>query len=256
MRKTYLLIAFILIASNYILAQDSPFYDAPFGVGGGYVGGWIVPKLDAINVQLQNFGVPALPASGFYTSGGAGFVYLGFIKNFRVGGMGFGGSRTSTAAAIQSLPVPTGSKPQYATEFSEATYSLGGGVLTIEYTLPFVKNFGISIGAGIGRGSLDIQLNKNLGNMNWENFWNASSGYDGYTQSSSLKNSFWIFTPTLNVDIPAYHLLAFRIGTGYQFTFGGNWTYNNNKNILNGPTDINGNSFYIQAGIFVGLFSY
>jgi len=251
MRKSYLLIPFILIAWNYVLAQDSPFYDAPFGGGGGYVGGWIVPKLDGINVQLENFGVPALPASGFYTSGGAGFIYLGFIKNLRVGGIGFGGSRISTANTQQSII-----NSQTLTEFKEAQYSLGGGGLTIEYTLPFVKNFGVSLGAILGAGSMKINLYRNYGNVSWKDYWTSSGSNSPSSFSSSLTNNFWLFTPTLNVDIPAYHLLAFRIGAGYQFTFGGSWTYDNNKDILNAPSDINGNSFYFQAGIFVGLFSY
>lgn len=249
MKKFYFLIALFIITAHNIMPQDSPFYDAPFGGGGGYTGGWIMPNVDGINVQLKNFDVPSLPSSGLYTSGGAGFIYLGFIRNLRVGGMGFSGSRTTSAIFY---PIYAGPSPYPYTNYNrEAVYSISGGGLTLEYTLPFVKDFGVSVGAVIGRGSLNIQLYSNMGTITWDNYWNAAPG-----SSSSLKNSFWLFTPTLNVDVPAYHLLSFRIGAGYQYTFGSSWTYDNNKDITNAPSDINGNSFYIQAGIFVGLFSY
>ena len=256
MKKFYFLIAIFIISAHNIMPQDSPFYDAPFGGGGGYIGGWIMPNVDGINVQLKNFGVPSLPSSGLYTSGGAGFIYLGFIKNLRVGGMGFSGSRTTASRMLINVAGPGSPIPDYITEYREATYSLGEGGLTVEYTLPFIKDFGVSIGAEIGRGSLSIQLNRNLGDISWQYIWYASNDNNSYTQSTSLKNSFWLITPTLNVDIPAYHLLSFRIGAGYQYTFGSSWTYDNNKDITDAPSDINGNSFYIQAGIFVGLFSY
>ncbi len=243
-------------ATKIIFPQESSFYDAPFGGGGGYVGGWIVPRVSGINAELKNFGVPNLPSSGFYTSGGSGFIYLGIVPNLRIGGMGFGGSRSTASAAIKNYAGPGNLAPDYVTEFREAIYSLSGGGLTVEYTLPIVKDFGISLGALIGRGSLNVQLYKNLGNTDWQNYWALSNSPSGTSQSSSLKNSYWIFTPTLNVDIPAYHLLCFHVGAGYQFTFGGSWTYDNGKDILNAPSHINGNSFYIQAGIFIGLFSF
>jgi hypothetical protein len=58
------------------------------------------------------------------------------------------------------------------------------------------------------------------------------------------------------VEIPAYHMLCFRIGAGYNYTFGSKWTYDNNQDLLNVPSDINGSSFFIQTGIFIGLFSF
>ena len=32
-----------------------------------------------------------------FTTGGAGFIYIGFVKNLRIGGMGFGGSISSSS---------------------------------------------------------------------------------------------------------------------------------------------------------------
>jgi hypothetical protein len=251
-------ILFLLIfISTAVFAQESSFYDAPFGGGGGYVGGWIIPNVNGINTELKNFGVPNLPSSGFYTSGGAGFIYLGIIKNLRIGGMGFGGSFSTSGSSTVLIPSGSPSGPvKIVPVNNEAIYSLNGGGLTVEYTLPFVKEFGISLGAIIGRGSFNIELDRNVGGMNWQDYWSAANNYPTLNFSSSLKNSYWIFSPTLNVDIPAYRLLAFRVGMGYQVTFGSHWSYDNNKDIYNAPSNINGNSFFIQAGIFVGLFSF
>ena len=245
MKTIYRIFLLLIFISSAVFAQESSFYDAPFGGGGGYVSGWMIPKVDGINTQLKNFGNLHLPTSGFYTSGGAGFIYLGIVPGLRIGGMGFGGSRSSSSKTFNSLG------PGYYILNYEAVYKMSGGAFTIEYTLPFIKNFGVSAGVSIGRGSFEIDLYANQGGANWNDFWAYSPGL-----STTLKNSYWLFSPTLNVDIPAYRLLDFRVGIGYQVTFGSHWSYDNNKDIYNAPSDINGNSFFFQAGVFVGLFSF
>ena len=118
-----LTLAFILIfTSEIIYSQQAEYFDAPFGGGIGYVPAWYIPGLDPINSELQVLGMPELSSSGFYSSGGAGFIYIGFIKNLRLGGMGFGGSLSSAQIG--------------GTINREVVYSLSGGGLSIEYTLP------------------------------------------------------------------------------------------------------------------------
>ena len=256
MNKILALLFIFIAATQIIFPQESSFYDAPFGGGGGYVGGWIVPNVNGINAQLKNFGVPNLPSSGFYTSGGSGFIYLGVIPNLRIGGIGFSGSHSTSSTTLINISESGGPTPTYVNEMKEAIYSLSGGGLTIEYTLPFIKNFGVSLGATIGRGSLTVQLYKNIGNYDWQYFWQQAENSTSSTFSSSIKNSFWIFNPTLSFDFPAYHLICIHVGTGYQLTFGDSWTYDNDNKLLNVPWGIRGNSFFIQTGIYVGLFSF
>lgn len=239
-----LLISIFFFASLVSYGQTGQFFDAPFGGGIGYVPAWYIPNVSPINNQLNDIGLPELSTSGFYSSGIAGFIYIGFVKNLRIGGMGYGGS-LSTSQNASGVD-------------REAIYSLNGGGLTIEYTLPFIKNLGVSIGASIGAGSLELDFYRNSGEFTWEGTWiefiNGNVLSDNFNRK--LKNSFWMFTPTINLDYPLYRFVTIRLGVGYQLTFADDWTADNDQPVSNIPSDLNGNSFFIQSGIFVGFFSF
>ena len=237
MRKIILIL--LLGLSCSVFAQDKKYFDAPFGGGGGYTPGWIFVNVDELNNQLLNFGSGQLSKSGFYTSGGAGFIYIGFVPNLRIGGLGFGGS-TSESAVSQGIN-------------REAIYQISGGGLTVEYTLPFIKDIAVSVGTIVGGGSIQIDLYQNSGNFNWQNLWTETSTSN---ISRRLNNDFFFLSPTLNVDIPFYRFISLRIGGGYQFAFGKNWTIENDKELTGVPTKLNGNAFFLQTGVFIGFFSY
>lgn len=241
MKKIFLIILFVS-SSLALFGQTAKYFDAPFGGGGGYSPGWIIPDTHPLNQQLKTLGIPELSTSGFYTSGGAGFIYIGFVKNLRVGGMGFGGTNSESV----SLP----------SENREVVYSMGGGGLTLEYTLPFIKDLGVSLGAIIGGGAISVELYRNNGQFSWANIWDEIGNGQSNNVSRTLINNYWIFSPTLNIDIPVYRFVLFRIGAGYQLTFGGDWEADNGQPLSNVPSDLNGNNFFIQSGIFVGFFSF
>jgi hypothetical protein len=247
MKKVFAVIFATLLLNTFVFSQDSQYFDAPFGGGVGYTPGWYFPSMYQVNLQMKTFGLPEFSNSGFYTSGISGFLYLGFIPQLRIGGMGFGGS-TSMSAIVNG-------------ENREAVYSLGGGALTVEYTLPFVRDFGISVGAMIGRGNLKIELYKNNGSENWNNVWDQISGnpntlYNRLNYSRTINDNYWTIKPTINFDIPFQRFVTFRIGAGYQFTFGDNWTIDNDQTLNNVPSGLNGKSFFIQSGVYIGFFSY
>lgn len=242
MQKLFLFIIYLLTAVS-IKPQQAQFFDAPFGGGIGYVPAWYMPDVNPINGYLPD-GMPELSSNGFYSSGIAGFLYIGFVKNLRIGGMGFGGSISST----QNLNAVN----------REVIYSLGGGGVSIEYTLPFIKDFGVSVGTIIGAGNMDIHLYSNSSSFDWKSVWenfsdpNAPSG----EFNKQLNNSFWMITPTLNIDYPVYRFVSLRLGVGYQVTFAADWTADNNQPLNGVPNDISSNSFFVQSGIFIGFFSY
>lgn len=239
-----LLFGVFLLSNIMIYGQSGQFFDAPFGGGIGYVPAWYIPNVDPINVQLNEIGMTELSESGFYSSGIAGYLYVGFVKNLRIGGMGYGGS-VSSSQTIDDVN-------------SEVVYSLGGGGVTLEYTLPFIKDLGISVGAAIGAGNLELDLYRNSGNFTWEETWGEFSNPDSTTGSFNrkLKNSYWMFTPTINLDYPIYRFVSLRLGVGYQITFADDWTADNDQPVANVPSDLNSNSFFIQSGIFIGFFSF
>lgn len=237
-----IILSLLLISSTFINAQSGKFFDAPFGGGGGYVPSWYIPKVDEINNQLKALGIPEFSTSGLYTSGGAGFIYIGFVKHLRIGGMGYGGSM-SKAVTLSG-------------ENKEAIYTIGGGSLTVEYTLPFIKDVGLSIGAAIGGGSMVIELFNNSGSQDWNTIWTGLEEGNNSNDYKKLTNSYWSFSPTLNFDIPVYRFVVFRLGVGYQLTFGDDWTYDNDQPLNNVPSGVNADSFFIQSGLFIGFFSF
>jgi hypothetical protein len=240
--KEKLFIIMIVLSCN-LFSQDKKYFDAPFGGGGGYTPGWIFVNLDELNKQLVGFGSGQLSTSGFYTSGGAGFIYVGFVPSLRIGGMGFGGS-TSESALLNGFE-------------REAIYHISGGGITLEYTLPFIKNIAVSVGAVIGGGSIQIELYRNAGNFDWQTLWSEISSTDSSQNlSRRLSNNFFLFSPTINIDVPLYRFISFRLGGGYQFALGENWEVENDKELSNVPSKLNGNGFFIQSGIFIGFFSY
>ncbi|MGE5812516.1 MAG: hypothetical protein ACM339_13495 [Ignavibacteria bacterium] len=242
--KKYLAFFCILIFTGFGYSQDSKYFDAPFGGGGGFSPGWYFVNLDPVNEQLKGT-VPELNSAGVFTTGGGGFIYIGVIKNLRIGGMGFGGSTSESAFS---------SSDGYN---REVIYSISGGGVTIEYTLPFIKKVGVSLGALIGGGGIQIEAFRNSGNFEWNEIWTEinSSSTSGNLHRT-LKNNFWIISPTLNIDIPFYRFLAFRIGGGYQISLGDNWEIENEHELSGVPSELNGRSFFIQSGIFIGFFSY
>lgn len=244
MHKNILILCLLFTAA--VFAQDKRYFDTPMGGGGGYVPGWYFHNLDPLNQKLNDFGVPAVAEHGSYSSGGAGFIYLMFIPDVRIGGMGFGGSSSS-------------SSPYYGNDIvqREAVYNFGGGGVTIEYTLPFIKSIGVSPGVLIGGGYQKIELYSNSGTFSWDNIWSEIEKSSAENRFSGiLENNYWILSPTLNIDIPFYRFFIFRIGAGYTFTLGNDWTIENDKELAGVPSDLNSDGFYIQSGIFIGFFSF
>jgi len=235
-----IILSTLILLSSVVYGQSGQFFDAPFGGGIGYVPAWYVPNIDPINSQLKEIEMSELSSSGFYSSGIAGFLYVGFVKNLRVGGMGYGGSLSTSD------------------ENREVVYNLGGGGVTLEYTLPFIKDLGVSVGAAIGAGNLELDMYRNSGEFTWEGTWEELSDPNISSESYNrkLENSFWMITPTINLDYPIYRFVSLRLGVGYQFTFADEWTADNDQPVSNIPSDLSSNSFFIQSGIFIGFFSF
>ncbi len=245
MKKISLVILISLFISSAIFSQESRYFDAPFGGGGGFIPGFIFPDLGPLNNVLPA-DFPKLSTKAIFTTGGGGFFYIGLVKFLRIGGSGFGGS---TSELVQS------SSDNFR---REVRYSIGGGSLTIEYTLPFIRSFGISIGTAIGGGSISMEIYKNKGGFSWNDLTGEFG--DPQTQtgnvSRTISGSYWSVSPMINFDIPLYRFVSLRAGAGYQLSLGESWTVENDQTLKDVPSDLNGNSFFIQTGIFLGFFAF
>lgn len=239
----------VLIISIFItidlFAQDSGYFDAPFGGGGGFTPGFIFPDVSPLNNILPPE-FPKLSNKMIFTTGGTGFIYIGVIKYLRIGGGGFGGS---TSEMIDS-PLDNFRR--------EVRYSIGGGGFSVEYTIPFIRTFGISVGTMIGGGSIDVEIYKNRGSFSWNDLTNEFGNNSSQSEniSRTITGTYWLVSPMINIDIPVYRFVAVRIGAGYQFSLGENWTIENDLELNNVPSSFNGKGFYLQSGIFLGFFAF
>lgn len=234
----------ILLCSSLVFAQSESQigWIAKFGAAGGFTPVVIFPDFDAVNSNISQLGMSELNGP-IFAWGGGGYAYVMIIDNLRLGGIGFSGTKSETSK-IGNLN-------------NETNYSLGGGAITVEYTMPFVKNMALSAGFMLGGGSLDIDTYQNSGDFDWNNVWDdiVDTSPTSYSEVS-IKNSFYFVTPTINLDFPITRFLAVRGGIGYQFTFGNDWEIANEKKINNVPSGLNGNGLVIQTGILIGLFAF
>lgn len=245
MKKLLLLTAFF-VSINLILAQDEEDvgWVSRFGAAGGISPTFVFPNLNDLNNEIKNFGLPVME-NNLFTFGGGGYVYLMFIENLRIGGVGFGGSKSVKGNVFLS-----GSKLN-----REVDYDFGFGGFTFEYTLPFIKGIAVSVGGIFGAGSQVISIYESKGNFSWDNSWPNSSKFNS-SVSNEIKNNFFSITPTLNIDYALTRFVAFRIGGGYILNFSNDWKINNDIEIINVPKGLTSNNFYIQTGIYFGFFAF
>ncbi len=235
MKKIFLI--FLTISCN-CFPQSQTYFDSPFGGGGGFIPGFHFVKLDDLNTKLTSLAMPNFDNNAVFITGGGGYIYVGFIPQLRVGGIGYGGMKSLSFAKENK---------NY-----QVDYSLGVGGFTVEYSLPFIKDVAVSVGAILGGGEIAVEFFENKENFLWDEVF-TSSQKNNYTK---ISNDFFLLSPILNIDIPIYRFLAFRLGAGYQLAFGGKWKANNNQTLFNAPDSFNGNSFFIQTGIYFGFFAF
>ncbi len=245
--KNLFALIFVLLISFNLLAQDEKprtFFDAPFGGGGGFLPAWFIPNVDDINTKLGAFGTEKLSTSGFFATGGAGFAYIGFIPNVRIGGLGMAGAMDATG-------IKDGTE-------REVIYTNSFGGFTVEYTVPFIRSIGVSVGAIIGGGNMNLQISRNKGTYDWNNIWNeiSDTSLNASSFTRTFKKDYFTVAPTITIDIPIYRFLGVRVGAGYAFAFGGDWKIDNDREIFNVPDTFNGNNLFIQTGVMFGFFAY
>jgi hypothetical protein len=182
--------------------------------------------------------------------GGAGAVYIGVVNNMRVGGIGMGGSISSRSVDSRGVQ-------------RDSEFDVGFGGVTFEYVLPVIPRLDVAFGTMLGWGGVDITLRQHSGrNLTWDDEWThfGSGNYnDPITGtigniSRTLSGSFFVWMPTVNVEYAVLGWLAFRVGAGYVGMSAPSWDVDGEYDLVGVPSDINGQGFILNGGIFVGTF--
>ncbi len=237
MKKT-LFVILLLSASLVTKAQSNDYLLSKFGIAGGFETFYFNFNFNEINGSLKSISLPELN-SGVLTYGGGAYSYIMFIRNVRFGAVGFGGSESVSS---------------FSNGYYKATdFHIGGGALTVEYTLPQIRAIQLSVGAMLGYGNVRVDLHSHKATVAWNDIWsdfNSSSS----SKSSNISSSFFLFSPTLNTEILLSRFVALRLGLGYQLAIGEKWQAYEGVDLENVPQSINSQSFFINVGILVGLF--
>jgi hypothetical protein len=228
----------------YVEEAIKPSY---FAVGGGVLGGVFLPNFTDLNKNVaQPFVGQDLPTSVFML-GGQGFITLPWIKNFRVGGMGYGGT---TTCDCQNVNVAGSLKNRML------TYSVGYGALTMDYVLPLgLKHFSIVPGLALGFGSVKLNVQQA------ENRASAFDITDEFGSASTnithtYHNGFFLYMPQLQFEYSIKGFSMIRATIAYQGTSMRTWMVDNGVSL--GTTDklatTNGSGLVASVGVFFGLF--
>ncbi|MBI5809432.1 MAG: hypothetical protein HZA74_13650 [Ignavibacteriales bacterium] len=242
--KKLLIFFLMLISLRTTFAQEGEDvgWVARFGAAGGFSPTLVFPNVDAVNTQVKIMGLENLSGKGMIVYGGGGYAYIMLVDNLRIGGIGLSGTQSSKGT-INGFN-------------KEVKYNYGLGGFTAEYTLPFIKNIAVSVGAIIGAGSSSIEIFQNQNNFSWNGIWNEVNSKTTQNIYRKITNSFLTITPTLNVDIPLSRFIAFRIGGGYITSLANSWKVDNEQDFGNVPSDLSSSSFFIQTGIYFGLIAF
>ena len=229
-------------ADLYVEEPSSPSF---FSVGGGVLGGYLMPNLDQFNTVFgQPFSHQTI-ANHVWMLGGQGFVTLPWVKNLRVGGMGMSGAANCGCGdtTIQGSTVG---------RFLE--YQVGYGALTIDYVLPLrTGRFHIVPGIALGLGSVNVYARQAQSRD-----FSVTGDFNGPSLNTThtYTSSFFMYMPQLQFEYSPIGYLMLRVGAGYQGTSMGTWTVDRNVTLSNTDQlkDINGSGLIVSAGVFFGLF--
>jgi hypothetical protein len=252
MMKVRLLAICLLTAfSTSLFAQDDPIPPrrtkaAKVGFFGGVTPGWLFVDVEPVNQYIAAAHGAPLKDSGIFMFGGGGAAYIGIINNVRIGGVGMGGTISSSAVDAAGIR-------------RDVDFSVGFGGVTIEYVFPVVPRLDVAAGGMLGWGGVDITLRQDTGqNLTWANEWNnfGSGNYGNPVNNITreLSGSYFVWVPSVNIEYALLGWLGIRIGASYVGMSAGSWSADGEYDLIGVPSDINGQGFMINGGIFIGTF--
>ncbi len=249
--KIKLLILAVIIFLNFSFSQNEDFNVSNqkilrMGGAGGFTSYVLFWNVKEINKSIQTQAGPTLDDKPIFLYGGEGYGYIMVIENLRVGGLGVGGS-TSSSTILGNTRMDL-----------ETNVTFGG--LTINYAIPISQRLDITIGSMLGWGGIDLKLRRdNWGIKNWDdliNQWGSNGLIMVSNFSYSINSDFFVFQPNIKVEYAILRWLSVRVGIGYLGMAGGEWKLDDEFELVGVPKKLNASGFIIDAGIFLGTFIF
>lgn len=235
--------------TNYL---DSELYEEEASVtyswlGGGFYIGYFRPDLTDFNKNIAQPFVGQDLDEQVLLLGGRGFMPFPFIRNVRIGGIGYGGSSERCCVddtAVTGQPVTRSLK-----------YSIGYGAFTVDYALPIaVQRMFFLAGLELGLGGVDIEAKQAANRTEFDirtEFDNASTNIT-HTYSAG----FFLIKPQLQIEYAPTNFLMLQLAVGYQVTSMGDWKVDGDVELGNTDalSNINGSGLVLNFGINIGFF--
>lgn len=250
MRKVLSIALLAMMVVTISSAQEEPIPPkrsrlVKVGLYAGFTPGWLFMDVKPINTfLLAGKGAP-LKDDGVFMSGGGGAAYIMLLPNVRVGGVGMSGALKSASVDLSGIRRDT-------------KLAVGFGGVTIEYVVPVVERLDLAFGGMLGWGGLDLTLRQSNGGTNtWvgeQNLFGSWTAGSPGNMTRTLSGSFFIWSPSVNVEYALLGWLGVRLGASYVGMSIPSWSVDTNYDLLGVPSDITGKGFMLQAGVFVGTF--
>jgi len=251
MKRVLFALSTIVFAVHFSVAQEEPIppkRSKAAKIGGlfGYTPGWLFVDTKAINEYIVPAKGAALKESGVYLNGIGGGLYVMFVPNLRVGGLGMSGKSTSTS--LDGFGVRRD---------VEMEVSFGG--VTLDHVVPLMERFDLVGGVTVGGGSLSLTLRQDYGrplswNGEWANFGNPGSAGPPANVTRKLSGSFFVVVPSVSFEYAILGWVAVRLGVSYVGMVSPSWSVDDKYELLGVPSKMSGRGFMINGGLFVGTF--
>jgi len=253
MKKIALLLMLSLIGSLFLFSQEEMdsipmphMQTIRMGGAGGFT-----PLLLFWNVKNINKSMSTLPQFPQFKDqpmvlfGGQGYGYIMFIQNLRIGGMGAGGSQSSSVVGLDGYR-------------RDADLDISFGGVTIEYSLPITERFDLVPGMMLGGGGIDLNLRRDkYGIKKWDDLISELEGTNDISNyRRAFKGSFFIFQPSLNLEYALLRWIGLRVGVSYVGMVSPTWELDEAFDVAGVPDKLNGRGFMVNAGIFLGTFLF
>lgn len=252
MRIAAVVLVASIVAASAGFGQEEPIppprrTKAPkVGLFVGYTPGWLWVDVKDVNQFLSGTGAAPLSESGIWMNGGAGAIYILVVPNLRVGGMGMGGSISSSAVDIL-----TGVR-------RDVDMSVGVGGVTVEYVVTLMPRLDVAFGTMVGWGGIDLTLRTDKGGPStWsgEKDWFANwPGNTNTNMTRTLTGSFFTLVPAVNIEYAVLGWFALRVGASYVAMMAPSWQVDGKYDLVGVPAGVKGNGFMVNAGLLLGTF--